>query len=72
VTFTVKYLGYGADHAKGKRAGFHAETKINRTDFGVSYPGKTPDGRTIIGDDVELILELEAVEKLPAEATPAK
>lgn len=72
VTFTVKHLGYGPDHANGKRAGFHAETRINRKDFGVNYAGKTPDGRTIIGDDVDLILELEAVEKAPAETTPPK
>ena len=70
VTFAVKFLGYGPDHAKGKRAGFHAETRINRQDFGVSYPGKMPDGRVVLGDEVDLILEIEAIEK--EAAAPAK
>jgi len=72
VTFAVKCLGYGPDQAKGKRAGFHAETRISRQDFGVSYPGTMPDGRVILGDDVDLILEIEAVEKEAAAAAPAK
>jgi polyisoprenoid-binding protein YceI len=63
VTFTVKFLGYGPDTNKGKRAGFHAEAKINRKEFGIKYGGKTPDGRLTLGEDVELIFEVEAVEK---------
>lgn len=71
VTFDVKLLGHGPDHRKGRRAGFHAEVTINRKDFGVSYGGKLPNGLVVLGDEVELILEIEAVEVQPKEAAPA-
>ena len=35
ITFTVEFTGYGVDHRKGRRAGFFATTKFNRSDFGM-------------------------------------
>ncbi len=69
VTFDVKLLGRGPDHEKGTRVGLTAEATVNRQDFGVSYGGKLPSGLTMLGDSVQLVIEIEAVEK--PEAPPA-
>lgn len=65
VIFTGEFTGYGEDHMKGHRAGFHASTTIDRTDFGIAYNGKLPDGTSMIGEKVEIILDLEAAESAP-------
>lgn len=62
VTFTAKKLGYGPDHRKGRRCGIHATTTINRLDFGVSYGGKVPNGLSVLGNDVEIVADIEAIE----------
>jgi polyisoprenoid-binding protein YceI/peroxiredoxin len=72
VTFAVDFLGYGPDHRKGKRAGIQAKATINRTDFGMGYNAKLPNGLSVLSEDVEIILNLEAieVENAVAEAAP--
>ncbi len=62
VTFRGKLTGQGADSKGATRAGFHATATINRKDFGVAYNASLPNGMTLLGDEVELVLELEAVE----------
>lgn len=62
VTFAVEFLGYGSDGRKGKKAGFHAVATIKRSDFGMGYNFTFPNGLTMLGDEVELILEIEAIE----------
>jgi polyisoprenoid-binding protein YceI/peroxiredoxin len=68
VTFTVDYLGSGVDHRKGFRAGFHATTTIDRTAFGMGYNMTLPNGITVLGNEVELVLDIEAVEGIPEPA----
>ena len=41
------------------RLGFTLETKINRTDFGVSWNAELPKGGKALSDEVTLIVELE-------------
>jgi len=62
VTFQGEFLGSGAGMQGGDRAGFHATTTINRFDFGVAYNGALTNGLPMLGSDVELILDIEAVE----------
>ena len=62
LVFEVEFLGYGIDHRKGKRIGFHAEGKIDRAAFGMNYNFKLPSGLTVLGNEVKLILEIEAIE----------
>ena len=62
VVFKVDYLGYGIDHRKGKRIGFHAEGTIDREAYGMKYNFKLPSGLTVLGNEVKLILEIEAIE----------
>ena len=68
-TMNVRYLGEwdtpwwedGKDKGPKKRAGFVAETKINRHDFGVSWNDKLDKGGVVVGDDVFITIDAEAV-----------
>lgn len=62
VTLDVVYNGY-AGGVTGQRAGFSATTKIKRSDFGSTYLLSPP--LAFVGDEVELILELEFTRKAP-------
>ena len=60
VTFDVTWNGYDAG-IFGRRSGFSARGAIRRSDFGIDHLLRPPLG--FVGDDVELILELEFVKK---------
>lgn len=68
-TLNVRYLGQwdtpwwedGVDKGPKKRAGFVAETKINRQDFGVSWNDKLDKGGVVVGDDVFITIDVEAI-----------
>ncbi len=56
----------------GKRAGFSAETTINRQDFNVKFNKALDTGGLVVGNDVKLTLELEFVEKAPEKPAEGK
>lgn len=58
VTFDVTWNGYDSG-IFGRMSGFSARGLINRSDFGIDYLLRPPLG--FVGDEVELILELEFV-----------
>ncbi|MEI6563809.1 MAG: YceI family protein [bacterium] len=62
VTFQGQFLGSGVAPQSRDRAGFHATTTLNRFDFGVAFNGALTNGMTLLGNEVELILDIEAVE----------
>ena len=62
VEFVGEFLGYGIDHKKGHRAGFHAVATIARADFGITYNFTLASGLKVLGDNVELELNIEAIE----------
>lgn len=62
VTFTGRFLGRGPDHKGGARAGFHATATIDKRDFGITYNAILPHGITVLGEEVELVLDIEAIE----------
>ena len=72
VIFTGEFRGYGPDHRKGRRAGFHATTTIDRRDFAVAYNLELPNGLTVLGNEVELVLDIEAIEIVDAAAGAAQ
>jgi len=43
------------------RAGFAAKTTINRQDFNVAWENKLQDGSLVVGNDVEIILDIELI-----------
>ena len=72
VTLHVAYLGQwdtpwwedGVNKGPRRRAGFVARTRINRHDFGVSWNDEVPGGGVVVGDYVDIIIDVEAV-KIP-------
>jgi polyisoprenoid-binding protein YceI len=63
VTFDVEYLGEGKSPFGDVRAGFTAITKVNRKDFGLTWNKALDNGGLLIGEDVEVKLEIEGVQK---------
>jgi polyisoprenoid-binding protein YceI len=69
VTLDVRFLGQwetpwwedGVDKGPKTRAGFVATTRINRKDFGVSWNGVLDRGGFVVGDDVDITLDAEAI-----------
>ena len=60
VTFTVTFEGQGQDPWGNKVAGFSAEGKIKRSDFGITWNAALETGGVLVGDEVKLSIELEA------------
>jgi len=69
VTLDVRYLGQwqtpfwedGVDKGPKARAGFFAETRINRLDFGVSWNGNMEKGGVVVGNEVLITIDVEAI-----------
>jgi polyisoprenoid-binding protein YceI len=68
-TLEVHYLGRwktpwwegGVDKGPKHRAGFIATTTINRHDFGVSWNSPLDSGGFVVGDDVQITIDVEAI-----------
>lgn len=61
VEFEVEYLGIDPTGVRGEtRIGFSATTSLSRLDFGVSF-GLATDGKIMVGDRVDVTLDIEAV-----------
>lgn len=45
----------------GQRVGFHATTTIDRRDFGISWGSELPGGIPAVGNQVQLVLDVEGV-----------
>jgi polyisoprenoid-binding protein YceI len=50
-----------ADAKGNTHRGFTATTTINRQDFGLKWGGKTTTGDAVLGDDIKIELDIEAV-----------
>jgi polyisoprenoid-binding protein YceI len=69
VALDVGYLGewrtpfWAGDENKGelRRIGFEAVSRINRHDFGVSWQDELPGDGVVVGNEIELILDAEAI-----------
>src|SRR5262245_26897478 len=61
VSLDVDLLGGGPDGWGGFRSGFEARTKINRQDFGVAWNKALEGGGTVLSDEVDIVLNVEAV-----------
>ncbi len=73
VVLDVEILGTGAHPMikGGQVAGFSARTKIDRKDFGITWNKTLDSGSTLLGDDVDITLNIEAVNAPPKPETPA-
>ncbi len=61
VPLTVELTGFGPDPYGGTRAGFSATTKINRKDFGIDTELPLDGGGVVVGDTVQISLDIQAV-----------
>lgn len=65
VTLKVNYGGVTSDPWGNKRVAFTANGKINRQDYGVKWNKSLDAGGVVVGDDVEIIIESEAIADAP-------
>jgi polyisoprenoid-binding protein YceI len=69
VPLDVAYLGewrtpfWVGEENKGdlRRVGFEASARLNRHDFGVSWQDELPGGGVVVGNEIELMLDVEAI-----------
>ena len=68
VRLEVEALGRTKDPWGGERAGFSARTTIDRRDFGLVWNQALETGGVVVGEKVEIDIEVEAVKR--AEMAP--
>jgi polyisoprenoid-binding protein YceI len=68
VTLEAEFAGIGKDPWGNTRAGFSARTSLDRRDYGLVWNAALEAGGVLVGEKVEITIELEAVKK--AAATP--
>jgi polyisoprenoid-binding protein YceI len=61
VPLRLEIQGFGPDAYGGYRAGFTATGEINRSDFNVSFNAPLQNGGVVVGEKIQLQLEIEAV-----------
>jgi polyisoprenoid-binding protein YceI len=61
VTLQLELNGFGPDGYGGTRAGFSAKTEISRKAFGVDIDMPMDGGGVVVGDKINVELEVEAV-----------
>lgn len=72
VTLDADVLGFDPDGYGAYRAGFEARTRFNRQDFDVAWNDVVEGGGLMVGDEVEIILTVEAVRQKQPQASGAK
>jgi len=69
VTFDVEFLGLYQSMAGARRAGFHAATKINREDYGLTWNVALESGGWLVGKDIKIEIDLAVEEATPVAET---
>ncbi len=63
VTLAMAFLGKATDPWGKERLGFEGEVKINRKDFGLMWNTALETGGFLVGDEVKISLQIQAVAK---------
>jgi polyisoprenoid-binding protein YceI len=66
VTFDVEFLG-NYQGFQGRRVGFHATTKLNREDFGLTWNVALESGGWLVGKEIKLEIDLAMDEVVAAD-----
>jgi polyisoprenoid-binding protein YceI len=61
ITLPVTFLGFARDPWGNQRAGFEAETRINRKDYGLAWNAPLETGGLLVGDEVRISLSIQAI-----------
>ncbi|HMC82713.1 MAG TPA: YceI family protein [Candidatus Polarisedimenticolia bacterium] len=70
VTLEAEVLGFSPDPWGGYRGGFEARTLINRMDYGVSWSKTVEGGGLVVGNEVDIVLDIEGTREAPKPAAP--
>ena len=65
VTLSGRYNGSTKDPWGNTRAGFSAEGKLNRKDFGMIWNKTLDNGGLVVGDEVQIRLDIECIKAKP-------
>ena len=79
VTMDVAWLGewstpfWEGDENRGemRRIGFEGTTRVNRHEFGVSWQDEIPGGGVVVSNEIDVVLDIEAILLDDLEATGA-
>ena len=63
VVFDLEIHGEGSDPWGNLRSGFTATTTVNRKDFGLNWNQALETGQLLVGEEVEITLEVEGIAK---------
>jgi polyisoprenoid-binding protein YceI len=61
IELDLEVNGFAKDPYGGTRAGFTGTTQINRKDFGITIDMPMDGGGAVVGDKIQVLLEIEAV-----------
>jgi polyisoprenoid-binding protein YceI len=68
VALEVEYAGRAQDPWGNERAGYSARTSIDRSDYGLTWNQVLETGGVMVGDRIEIEIEVEAVKQAGAKA----
>ncbi len=71
VTLEAEFGGVGKDPWGNQRAGFSATAALDRRDYGLVWNAALETGGVLVGEKVEITIELEAVKKVAAASAAA-
>ena len=60
ITLPVEFLGFIKDPWGGERAGFSTHIVLNRKDYGINWNKMLDNGGTLLSDDVDITVNIEA------------
>ena len=66
VVLDAEFSGTGKDPWGNERAGFSARTSLDRRDYGLVWNAALETGGVLVGEKIEIALEVEAVKKVVA------
>jgi polyisoprenoid-binding protein YceI len=66
IVLEAEFAGLAKDPWGNQRAGFSAKTSLDRRDYGLVWNTALEAGGVLVGEKVEITLELEAVKKVAA------
>lgn len=68
VTLPVSFSGFVKDPWGGERAGFETAVTLNRKHYGIVWNKALDAGGAVLGDDVQVAINIEAVKEKPVAA----
>ena len=66
VPLRVEVNGFGADPYGNQRSGFTATESLTRSEFGMTFNVPLEGGGVIVGDRIDIAIEVEGILRKPA------